>query len=140
MALYSYSWKPSKGVLKYVNKFKQCWIMASLDAVKVNGWQQLCLCLRNLSSYEYVLTTGNSTSVPQKTPTPYLFLMKSKISLLGQQYSQCLIFIVDTGSCLSILQTETRLLSVQVLVWGFMSSAECHLGYQAPLFIPALNG
>ena len=37
------------------------------------------------------------------------------------------------SGCLSILQTETRLLSAQVLVCGFTCSAGCHLDYQVPL-------
>ena len=104
-----------------IRRSKSPWMAPAVFVSKKSGQLRICIDHRELKKH----TTKDS--YPLLLPDEY------KTSLLGQQYSQCLIFIADTGSCMSILQTETRLLSFQVLVWGFTSSAECHLGYPVPL-------
>ena len=97
---------------------KSPWMAPAVFVPKKSGQLRICILLQG--------------DVPLEIYTPYRSLMKCRTSLQGQRFSQHLIFIVGTGSYLSILQTGKRLLSVQGLAWGFMSFAECHLDWQVP--------
>ena len=143
IALYTYSWKPSEvpprcipahygtevcqqiqtmldeGVIRHS---KSPWMAPAVFVPKKSGQLRLCIDYQELN-----------ISVPLKTPTPYLSLMRYKTGLQGQQCSQHSTYLVGIGSCLLMLQTGKRLLFAQGQVWGSTSSAKCHLDCQVLL-------